>query len=99
MTWKVPKNVLFPETKDAWPLCGRPRLPLSTSVMHSVPLAPFDPLTVAGHLPLKLCALAALGVSAKARIGNAVAVNAKIFLIIFFPPDGNRKLVLSEFAE
>jgi hypothetical protein len=34
-------------------------------------------------LPVKLCALAALDVSAKARIGNAVAVNAKLFLIIF----------------
>jgi hypothetical protein len=33
---------------------------------------------------VELAALAELGVSAKARRGNAVAVNASIFLIIFF---------------
>ncbi|HXZ41985.1 MAG TPA: hypothetical protein VEG68_14670 [Terriglobales bacterium] len=35
-----------------------------------------------GQLPLKLCALAVLGVSANAKIGNVIAMNVRMFLVI-----------------
>jgi hypothetical protein len=31
--------------------------------------------------------VAALGINAKAKIGNAIAMNVRMFLLIFLPPE------------
>src|SRR5579863_5034730 len=89
-TVKEPETGLPLEIIDAGPLCGAPKLPLSVREMQSVPLERCEWVTVAGQLPVKLCAMAA-PVKVKTANTKVVAMD-RMYLVILRPCGQSRWL-------
>src|SRR5579871_1753384 len=89
-TVKDPETGLPLETIEAGPLCGAPKLPLSVREIQSVPLERCEWVTVAGQLPVKLCATAAL-VKVKTATTKVIAMD-RMCLVILLPCDQSRWL-------
>ena len=90
-TVKEPETGLPLEIIEAGPLCGAPKLPLSVREMQSVPLERCEWVTVAGQLPVKLCAKAA-PVKVNTATTKVIAMD-RMNLVILLPCDQSRWLL------